>query len=207
MNAIAPFNPWLALACAVIGYLLGNIQTAIIISKAYYHDDIRNHGSGNAGSTNMVRVFGIKPGAMTFVGDFLKAVVGVLLGRLLMGVYGGYITGLLVVVGHCYPVFLKFHGGKGVASSCGLAFMVNPLGAVCALAIGAGVFAVTKKVSIMSLLSILLFFVSVLIFKSSDVALIVLAALMVLIIYARHTENIKRLLHHEEPKLIPKEKR
>ena len=206
MNQIVPFQILPALACLVAGYLLGNIQTAIIVSEAYYHDDIRKHGSGNAGSTNMVRVFGIKPGVVTFIGDFLKAVAGVLVGRLLMGTYGGYIAGFMVVVGHCYPVFVKFKGGKGVASSCGLGFMVNPIGAACAFTIAVIVFIITKKVSIMSLLGLLLFFISVLVFKGNDTALIILSGLMVLLIYIRHTENIKRLLHHNEPKLIPKTK-
>ena len=96
---------WTVLACIAIGYLLGNIQTAIIVSRAYYHDDVRNHGSGNAGSTNMVRVYGYGPGAITFAGDFTKAFLGVLLGQLLCGQIGGYIAGLLVVIGHCWPAF------------------------------------------------------------------------------------------------------
>lgn len=206
MNQIVPFDLWLALACAVVGYLLGNIQTAIIVSKLYFHDDIRKHGSGNAGSTNMVRVFGVKSGAVTFAGDFLKAVAGVLLGRLLMGVYGGYIAGFMVVLGHCYPVFLHFKGGKGVASSVGLGFMVHPLSAVIAVAAAVIAFILTKKVSIMSLLGILVFFISILIFRAGDVALIILAALILILIYVRHIENIKRLIRHEEPKLVPKAK-
>ena len=111
------WNPLLALAVAAAGYVLGNFQTAILISKRAFHDDVREHGSGNAGTTNMIRVFGMKPGIVTFIGDCAKAIAGVLLGRLIMGTLGGYIAGLFVIVGHCWPVFAGFRGGKGVASS------------------------------------------------------------------------------------------
>ncbi len=198
--------PLLALACAAIGYVLGNIQTAIIISKSFYHDDVRNHGSGNAGSTNMIRVFGLKPGAITFAGDFLKSVVSILIGRFLFGSLGGYIAGFMAVFGHCYPAFAHFRGGKGVASSVGLAFMVNPLGAVFSVTLGAIVFSITKRVSVASLLSILLFFISVVILKGADMALVVTTGLIVILVYVRHIENIKRLIRGEEAKLIPRTK-
>lgn len=198
MNEIVAFNIWLALACAVCGYLLGCIQTAIIVSKVYYHDDVRNHGSGNAGSTNMLRVFGAKPGAVTFVGDFLKAVLGVLAGRLLMGTWGGYIAGFFVVVGHCYPAFAGFRGGKGVASSIGMAILVFPLGAVCAIATGLLLLALTKKVSIMSLSGELVFLLVTVFCSGWNIPLIILAALTVALVFLRHTDNIKRILRGEE---------
>ena len=129
-TGIFALNVWTVIGCILIGYLLGNIQTAIIVSRAYYHDDIRNHGSGNAGSTNMVRVYGYGPGAITFAGDFIKAFLGVLLGQLVAGQIGGYIAGLFVVVGHCWPAFDGFRGGKGVASSYSIAIFTFPLGAL-----------------------------------------------------------------------------
>lgn len=148
---------WTVIACIIVGYLLGNIQTAIIVSRAYYHDDIRNHGSGNAGSTNMVRVYGYGPGAITFAGDFLKAFLGVLIGQLIAGQIGGYIAGLFVVVGHCWPVFDGFRGGKGVASSYSIAIFTFPLGALGAILIGGAILLINKKMSIMSLAAMLLF--------------------------------------------------
>ncbi len=200
MNAMdaQPFSVWLAAACALAGYLLGNIETAIIVSKAFYHDDVRNHGSGNAGSTNMLRVYGKWPGVVTFAGDFLKAVLGVLAGRFLLGTLGGYIGGFFVVIGHCWPAFSGFRGGKGVASSCGLAFMTFPLGAAVSLGIGLLLLWRTKKVSIMSLSAILLFFLSVLFFRIADTALVILSALLVIVVYIRHIDNIRRLLRGEE---------
>jgi glycerol-3-phosphate acyltransferase PlsY len=192
---------WTALVCVLAGYLLGNLQTAIIVSRAYYHDDVRKYGSGNAGSTNMVRVFGYGPGAITFAGDFLKAFLGVLAGQLICGTIGGYIAGLFVVIGHCWPVFAGFRGGKGVASSYSVAIWTFPLGALLALAVGGAILAVNKKMSIMSLVAILLFFVATLVFRLSDLPLVILAALLAVIVYIRHIENIQRLIHHEEQRL------
>ena len=192
---------WTALVCVLAGYLLGNLQTAIIVSRAYYHDDVRKYGSGNAGSTNMVRVFGYGPGAITFAGDFLKAFLGVLAGQLICGTIGGYIAGLFVVIGHCWPVFAGFRGGKGVASSYSVAIWTFSLGALLALAVGGAILAVNKKMSIMSLVAILLFFVATLVFRLSDLPLVILTALLAVIVYIRHIENIQRLIHHEEQRL------
>ena len=108
-----------AVLCAVIGYLLGDIQTAVLISKRVYRDDVRKYGSHNAGSTNMTRVFGLRPGVATFVGDFLKAVLAYWAGYFLMGKTGSYIASFCAVLGHCYPAFAGFKGGKAVASTCG----------------------------------------------------------------------------------------
>jgi glycerol-3-phosphate acyltransferase PlsY len=200
-NGLFTVNFWTVLACMIAGYLLGNIQTAIIVSKRYFHDDVRNHGSGNAGSTNMVRVYGYGPGAITFAGDFMKAALGIAAGQLLCGTVGGYIAGLCVVIGHCWPVFDGFRGGKGVASSAGIAILTFPLGAGIAIALGALLLAVNKRVSLMSMTSILLFFICVLVFRLHDLPLVVLSALLVVVIYVRHIDNIKRLLHGEEQRL------
>ena len=192
---------WTVLVCALAGYLLGNLQTAIIVSRAYFHDDVRKHGSGNAGSTNMVRVFGYGPGAITFAGDFLKAFLGILAGQLVCGTVGGYIAGLFVVVGHCWPVFAGFHGGKGVASSYSVAIWTFPLGALLAIVVGGVILLLNKKMSIMSLVAILLFFVATLVFQLSNWPLVVLAWLLAVIVYVRHIDNIQRLIHGEEQRL------
>ena len=200
-SGIFAINVWTVISCLLIGYLLGNIQTAIIVSRAYYHDDIRNHGSGNAGSTNMVRVYGYGPGAITFAGDFLKAFLGVLLGQLVAGQVGGYIAGLFVVVGHCWPVFDGFRGGKGVASSYSIAIFTFPLGALGAILIGGAILLINKKMSIMSLAAMLLFFVATLIFRLSNLPMVILAALLTIVVFIRHAENIQRLIHGEEQRL------
>jgi len=200
-TGIYAITVWTVIACIVIGYLLGNIQTAIIVSRAYYHDDVRNHGSGNAGSTNMVRVYGYGPGAITFAGDFIKAFLGVLLGQLVAGQIGGYIAGLFVVVGHCWPVFDGFRGGKGVASSYSIAIFTFPLGALGAILIGGVILLIGKKMSIMSLAAMLIFFFAVLIFQLANLPLVILAGLLTVVVFVRHTENIQRLIHGEEQRL------
>lgn len=200
-TGLFPLGIWSTLACIAIGYLFGNIQTAIIVSRAYYHDDVRNHGSGNAGSTNMVRVFGYGPGAITFAGDFTKAFLGVLLGQLVCGEIGGYIAGLFVVIGHCWPMFAGFRGGKGVASSYSIAIFTFPLGALAAIAIGGAILLINKKMSIMSLAAMLIFFIMTLIFRLENIPLILLAGLLTVVVFVRHTENIQRLVHGEEQRL------
>ena len=192
---------WAILASIIIGYLLGNIQTAVIVSRAYYHDDVRNHGSGNAGSTNMVRVYGYGPGAITFAGDSMKALLGVLAGQFLCGQIGGYIAGFFVVIGHCWPMFLGFRGGKGVASSYTIAVLTFPLGAIGAILIVAAILLIKKKMSIMSLTAMLLFFIATLIFQITNLPLIILAGLLTIVVFVRHTENIQRLIHGEEQRL------
>ncbi|MEN6636815.1 MAG: glycerol-3-phosphate acyltransferase [Clostridiaceae bacterium] len=200
-SGLMTLSVWSAITCIVIGYLLGNIQTAIIVSRAYYHDDVRNHGSGNAGSTNMVRVYGYGPGAITFAGDFLKAFLGVLLGQLVAGEIGGYIAGLFVVVGHCWPIFDGFRGGKGVASSYSIAIFTFPLGALGAILIGGLILLINKKMSIMSLAAMLLFFLATLLFRLNDLPLVILAGLLTIVVFVRHIENIQRLIHGEEQRL------
>ena len=200
-SGLFTISVWTVAACILIGYLLGNIQTAIIVSRAYYHDDVRNHGSGNAGSTNMVRVYGYGPGAITFAGDFTKAFLGVLLGQLVCGEVGGYLAGLFVVIGHCWPVFDGFRGGKGVASSYSIAIFTFPLGALGAILIGGLILLINKKMSIMSLTAMLLFFVATLVFRLNDLPLVILAGLLTVVVFVRHTDNIQRLIHGEEQRL------
>jgi glycerol-3-phosphate acyltransferase PlsY len=200
-SGLFSISVWTVVACILIGYLLGNIQTAIIVSRAYYHDDVRNHGSGNAGSTNMVRVYGYGPGAITFAGDFTKAFLGVLLGQLVCGEVGGYLAGLFVVIGHCWPVFDGFRGGKGVASSYSIAIFTFPLGALGAILIGGLILLINKKMSIMSLTAMLLFFVATLVFRLNDLPLVILAGLLTIVVFVRHTDNIQRLIHGEEQRL------
>jgi glycerol-3-phosphate acyltransferase PlsY len=200
-SGLFTLNVWTILASIVIGYLLGNIQTAVIVSRAYYHDDVRNHGSGNAGSTNMVRVYGYGPGAITFAGDSLKAILGVLAAQFLCGPVGGYIAGFFVVIGHCWPMFLGFRGGKGVASSYTVAILTFPLGALGAILIGGAILLINKKMSLMSLAAMLLFFIATMVFELKNLPLVVLAGLLTIVVYVRHADNIQRLAHGEEQRL------
>lgn len=111
---------------ALVGYLLGSLSFSIILSRLRYQDDIRRHGSGNAGMTNTLRTYGKGAGAVVFVGDFLKGSLAVVLGHLIGGELGGYLAGFFVVIGHLFPVFFGFRGGKGVATAAGMILVMSP---------------------------------------------------------------------------------
>ena len=188
------------LVCFILGYLLGNVQFAVILSRFIYHDDVRLHGSGNAGSTNMLRVFGAKSGILTFIGDFLKGCAAVLIGRMLGGPVASYAMALGAVLGHDFPAFFKFKGGKGVASSIGIICMLNPVIGVIAIVIGVGLALYTKIISIGSMVGATTFMILTLIFGSGMWHRLLAVALWALLIM-RHAENIDRLKHGQESKL------
>ena len=195
------FNIPTALLCAVIGYLIGNFQTAIIVSRTRYHEDIRDMGSGNPGSTNVLRVYGGLPALITFVGDFLKAILAVIIGRSLMQDAGGYFSGLFVVIGHVFPVFYRFKGGKGVASSIAVGMLLYPAGAFIALGVAVIVFFAFERVSLSSLSWTLVYIILSVIFKRWDVIFIICAVINALLIFYCHRDNINRLIHKKEPKM------
>lgn len=140
-----------ALLTAGIAYLIGCINNAYILTKYTRKIDIRNYGSGNAGATNVLRVLGYKAAAPVFALDVLKGVIAVLIGKYLMGTTGAMIAGIAVVCGHNWPVFLKFRGGKGIATSIGVVMTVSPFLGIIALAIGVIIIALTKYVSLGSM--------------------------------------------------------
>ncbi len=126
---------WLGLV-ALAAYLLGSVNFGILVSKLFYRDDVRRHGSGNAGSTNILRTYGKKAAIVTLLGDMGKGVLAVLLGRALLSmmvgipqaaVYGGYVAAIFAVLGHLWPIWFGFKGGKGVAVAAGAIIASNPL--------------------------------------------------------------------------------
>ncbi len=187
--------------CAVIAYFLGNIQIAVLISKFKFQDDIREHGSRNAGSTNMLRTFGLKAGIITFLLDVVKGILACLIGHFIAGHMGSYIAGLFVVLGHNFPVFFRFRGGKGVATTYGVAFMVSPIAAAITTVYLVVIILLTKLVSVMSITGMLMFLVLTCILCWANTPLIVLCAILTLLILIQHTENIKRIFRGEEKKI------
>ena len=118
------------IATAVISYLVGSLNMAILISKFHKSKDIRDYGSGNAGMTNMLRTFGRRAATWTFIGDFLKGAIVVFIAReigksLQMNLDLAYIAALFVMIGHIYPVYFKFRGGKGISTALGAMFVLN----------------------------------------------------------------------------------
>ena len=148
----------IAAATILQAYLLGSVDTGILVSKFVYHDDVRNHGSGAAGMTNMLRTFGKKAAAMTATGDVLKGVLAVCIGRWLFQLLpadagvspylGVYLAAIFAVLGHLYPLYFGFKGGKGVLVGAGAALATEPL--VCAVLLGIFLIevAVTRIVSL-----------------------------------------------------------
>lgn len=184
----------------VVSYLLGCIQTGVIISGAQ-HVDIRAHGSKSTGTTNVFRVLGAKASLVTFVGDVLKGVLACLLGLWLLGNTGASLAGIAVVLGHMYPVFYKFKGGKGVATSLGTSLVLNPLLGLILLAVSAVGIAITHVVSIFSIVSLVAFGLINPFLCKGDIAEIIYSIVLALLVVWAHRTNIKRLLSGTENKL------
>ncbi len=198
--------------CCLIGYFLGSINFAIIISKNYKHDDVREHGSKNAGATNMLRTYGKKAAFLTFAGDFLKAIIACFLGGLLFGHSGLYLAGLFCVLGHIFPIFYKFKGGKGVATIAGVMCIGNIGAFAVVFLLYAGVFLISKYVS---LASVMCAFMYPFILNRMDILFnippdlhIIFAMAMSILVIIKHIPNINRILNQTEPKTyLSKKKR
>lgn len=197
--------------CLIIGYVCGLLQTGYLVGKVK-HIDIRKEGSGNAGSTNAVRVMGWKAGAITFAGDVLKCVAAVVIARVLfkdsecaplLGMYAG----MGATLGHNFPFYLKFKGGKGIAVLAGL--VVSTGWELVPIPLAAFLIAVlmTRYISLGSLLASSMFFLEVIVFGQLGwfhmslnylIELYVLTGLLMVLAWVRHKDNIKRLMAGKE---------
>ena len=113
--------------CAVAAYLLGSISTGVLLSHRLFHDDVRKHGSGGTGATNMLRTYRLKAALLTFAGDAAKAALAVLLGQFLAGLEGGCVAAVFAIVGHMWPLYFGFRGGKGIACTVGAIAVLYPI--------------------------------------------------------------------------------
>lgn len=191
---------WKYIICILVGYLLGCFSTSVIVSKLMGRD-IREEGSGNAGSTNMLRTFGYKLGIATLAGDILKSVAATLFGLLLLGDVGACIGGIASVLGHDFPVFLGFKGGKGVASSCGVLFVLEPVISIIVFALGLIGIALSRIVSINSMVWVVVEVGAILLFNPQNTWHMYTALILAILIIIQHRENIGRLLKGKENKL------
>ncbi len=204
------------LALSVLGiisvaYLLGSLNFAIIISAKQYKQDIRNYGSNNAGMTNMMRTYGKKAAALTLIGDALKAVVSCSIGYLVLGQIGAYMAGLFCIVGHIFPIYYKFKGGKGVVTAGITILMCNPIVFLIVITIFLIIVAFTRYISLGSVMGMLLY---PLILDRIDRNFsilgkpegtegsvgVIFAVIMTALIVFKHWSNIKRLLNGTENK-------
>ena len=191
--------------CTFVPYLLGSINFAVIISSKSYKDDVREHGSGNAGMTNMLRTYGKKAAALTLGGDALKAIVAALVGYFMMGLLGAYIAGFFCILGHIFPIFFKFKGGKGVVTAAASILMCNPVVFVILVALFVSIVAVSRFISLGSVMCALLYPV---ILNGFDIVVLghpnlymIFPVLIAILITVKHKDNIKRLLEGKENKL------
>lgn len=206
---------------AIIAYLIGSVNFGVIISKKMAGFDVREKGSGNAGSTNVLRTVGKKAAAITLVCDILKGVVSVLIavivGKIVKDINPAILVELaafFVIVGHTFPVFFKFKGGKGVATSLGIVMLINwKIGLIC-LVFALAIMALTKMVSFGSISTAVLFSVLVLFannFRDSfivefDLSFIVFAIALTALVIFNHRSNLKRIMSGTENKLNFKKK-
>lgn len=196
------------LIVGVIAYLIGSLNSAVIVSRLYAHDDVRKHGSGSAGMTNMLRTYGKIPAAITAVGDFFKGTVAVLIGRLIFNYFaitlldGGYVAGFFVLLGHLFPLYFGFKGGKGILTACGVILPLNPIVVIILLGVFVPLVFVVKIVSVGSILGAAAYPFVVYAVQylngRSPVFDTVFAALMASLVIYMHRENIVRLMNGTE---------
>ena len=208
------------LLCVILPYLLGSFNFGLIISRKKYNDDIRAHGSGNAGTTNMLRTYGVKAALLTLLGDMAKAALAVCLGYLIVGTnveltdpttgqlfrykdqFGAAIAGLFVMLGHMFPIFYQFKGGKGVATSAMVILMISPISfAFCALVFLIVVLG-TRYVSLASIMSVIFYPIILTAFSGGqNPTASMIAVFMACLVVFMHRENIKRLRENKESKV------
>lgn len=207
----------IAILTAVGAYFIGSVSFAVIVGKLFLKKDVRSMGSGNAGATNVLRNGGVLPALITFLGDGLKGFVASYCGKMIFeyletktdafwaeAIYGAYLCGALCMLGHIFPIFFRFKGGKGVATSVGIFIVCCPW----AIAIGLAVFAVatlvSRYVSLGSLIATVVVVATSIVFYDSDANIlpaVVLSCIMGVMVFLKHTENIKRLLNGTENKI------
>ncbi|MBQ9038319.1 MAG: glycerol-3-phosphate 1-O-acyltransferase PlsY [Clostridia bacterium] len=195
---------WKIILSAVLGYLLGCIPTGVLVAKIYGVRDIRTLGSGNSGTTNVLRNLGWLPSVLTLVGDCLKGYAACLIGRQLGGDAGMLAGGLCAILGHDFPVFMGFKGGKGIATSLGLIIAINPWLALALLAVQIVAVALTRYMSVASLITTVAFPILVIFTERGreNFPLFLGAACIasVLSLFG-HRGNIQRLIRGEENRL------
>lgn len=211
-----------AFVTIIAAYLIGSINFAVIIAKAFLKKDVRDMGSGNAGTTNVMRNAGFLAGALTFFFDALKGFVAVFMGKLIfdyiytstqsewaLPIYGAYICGLACMLGHVFPIFFEFKGGKGVATSVGVFSVCCPVAIISGLSVFAVSTVISKIVSLSSLIATVVVVTLSIIFYDTDASLLpqaVLSIAMGLLVVLKHKDNIKRLISGTESKIGGKKK-
>jgi acyl phosphate:glycerol-3-phosphate acyltransferase len=193
----------------VLAYLIGSIPTSVWIGRRFYGVDIREHGSGNAGSTNAMRILGWKAGIIVLMVDMFKgwlAVNLIHLTKFYTPETGQFITfqlmlGVAAILGHIFPVYVGFKGGKGVATLFGLVMAINPEPTLICTGIFVVTLLLTKYVSLSSMLAGFAFpFIVIFVFKETTMSLVIFSLIISVLLLFTHQKNIERLLAHKEKK-------
>ena len=206
-----------SVAAVVAAYLIGSINFAVIFSSIFMKKDVRKLGSGNAGTTNVMRNGGFLPGALTFIFDALKGYAAAFLGLKVfeyinnsyeavwaMPIYGALLCGAACMIGHVFPVFFQFKGGKGVATSVGIFAVCCPVAIILGLAAFALALLISRIVSLSSLIATVVVVTLTIVFYDTQGLFLpqaVLTLIMGAIVFLKHTENIKRLINGTESKI------
>jgi glycerol-3-phosphate acyltransferase PlsY len=201
----------LLIICALTGYLLGSIPTAVWVGKTYYNLDVREHGSKNAGATNTFRVLGKKPGIIVLIIDILKGIIASIFPVIFMEFYEleysflialRLVSSIFSMIGHVLPVFANFRGGKGVATSLGVLIGLQPFAAFLCLVIFLLIFIVSKYVSLGAIVSAFLYPLIVYIVDPKVIFLeMIFTVILSAAVIFTHRKNIVRLLNGEENKM------
>ena len=198
---------------AVIAYAIGSVNFSVILSKKIAGFDVRQKGSGNAGTTNMLRSVGKGPAALTLILDILKGLVAILIAKYIVGnIVDGIntailvqIAGFFVVVGHTFPMFFGFKGGKGVATALGVLLVTNPLIGVICLVFAIAVMALTRMVSLGSVMAAVLFPVLTIFITNNYISegynYIIFGIAMAALVIFNHRTNLKRIYNGTENRL------
>jgi len=193
---------------SIIAYFIGSISFSVIFSRKFAGFDVRDKGSGNAGTTNVLRTVGKKVAALTLLCDILKGVLAIGIALLASKIWPDvnseflkYLAGFFAILGHTFPIFFEFRGGKGVATSLGVLITLNwKIGLIC-LVFGVILIALTRMVSVGSIMSAILFPVLMVFMGGVSFESILVSILIALLVVFNHRSNIKRLKNGTENKL------
>lgn len=189
----------LHLACAIIAYLIGSINCGVLLSRIY-GKDVRDVGSGNAGATNMTRAFGKKAGILTFLGDFAKTCLASFICRMVFGWQGAFVAGIFCILGHAYPLYFKFKGGKGVACITAMGLFTTPDVLLIMIVIFVVILFGFKMVSFASIMTMLIY--PFVLSQVRGVGLwVIYAMIAALLVVFLHRQNIARIFNHTESKI------
>lgn len=192
------------IATVILAYLLGSIPSGLIIGKVFYKTDIREHGSGNLGGTNTFRTLGVKAGLAVTIADILKGTLAASLPILFHLDINPLLSGMISVIGHMYPVFAGFRGGKAVATSGGVVLFYAPIMFLIVIIVFFISLYSTKYVSLSSIIAGLTAITYAIvrgIITNWDIPLIIIVTILTTFVIYRHRSNIKRILNKTEPKI------